>query len=317
MVEAYETLADHEKRVAYDLECRRTDNIRQTQQAAERRETQAKAEGRQKKASKYDTREQKEDEKRYKQLVEHRSRFREQIDKVKEEIRQCESDLQSLQKEDDKAARQEARQGGWWSSLSYSFVGKSKEKEDEKERREIGRLQRAAHRHVIEKELNQEKSRLRNLGDGWEILVGEISIIRERLDAWARAERKEEEQLGKDEVRTPSEEENIRQQWGAWEEMARRAEGRQRAYRETKSTRRESRERFQSTWAYTNNTPPSTTRPHRTNCRHRRYWPRTAGMHQCENCQTTQRHFAFQCPECDMIACANCRQSLRGRAWGN
>ena len=47
-------------------------------------------------------------------------------------------------------------------------------------------------------------------------------------------------------------------------------------------------------------------------CRHDKFWPKVEGKHLCSNCQTVQRRFAFQCPSCKMIACANCRQTLRG-----
>ena len=49
-----------------------------------------------------------------------------------------------------------------------------------------------------------------------------------------------------------------------------------------------------------------------TACGHRAFWPKLEGSHLCSNCQTIQRRFAFQCPGCKMVACADCRQILRG-----
>lgn len=48
------------------------------------------------------------------------------------------------------------------------------------------------------------------------------------------------------------------------------------------------------------------------NCRHEKFWPKVEGRQQCNNCSVFQNRFALQCPGCGMIACANCRQNLRG-----
>lgn len=47
-------------------------------------------------------------------------------------------------------------------------------------------------------------------------------------------------------------------------------------------------------------------------CRHNAFWPKIEGGFTCSNCRSPQRHFAFKCPGCAMIACASCRQTLRG-----
>ena len=47
-------------------------------------------------------------------------------------------------------------------------------------------------------------------------------------------------------------------------------------------------------------------------CGHDRFWPKVEGIQQCGKCHAVQRRFAFQCPGCKLVACASCRQSLRG-----
>lgn len=47
-------------------------------------------------------------------------------------------------------------------------------------------------------------------------------------------------------------------------------------------------------------------------CKHEWFWPRVMGSQQCQNCNLIQNRFAFQCPGCRMMACASCRQVLRG-----
>lgn len=47
-------------------------------------------------------------------------------------------------------------------------------------------------------------------------------------------------------------------------------------------------------------------------CKHERYWLSVMGRQQCQNCNLIQNRFAFLCPSCRMMACASCRQMLRG-----
>lgn len=47
-------------------------------------------------------------------------------------------------------------------------------------------------------------------------------------------------------------------------------------------------------------------------CTHDAFWPKIQGAPLCNSCNHVQRRFAFQCPDCNMIACARCRQKLRG-----
>ncbi|KAL6876799.1 DnaJ domain-containing protein [Trichoderma novae-zelandiae] len=48
-------------------------------------------------------------------------------------------------------------------------------------------------------------------------------------------------------------------------------------------------------------------------CLHRSWWAKEEGRHDCERCFDTTRRFAFRCPNCRMVACAPCRDSLKGR----
>lgn len=47
-------------------------------------------------------------------------------------------------------------------------------------------------------------------------------------------------------------------------------------------------------------------------CRHDESWIKLRGTHRCSRCLTVQRRFAFRCPDCNIIACANCMLALRG-----
>lgn len=330
MVAAYEILGDPEKRKAYDLKCGRAGNIQQTKQATEKRETEA-TERRREKAAEYSP---KEDKERLTRLDGHRRSYEEKINEAKQKLEQSRESLKKLQKQDDEAIQQAARYDGWWSSLSSYFLGKPQDQEEQKKRQETERLRRVAHRRVVENSAKQEEARLQSFKDGRKDVEEKMGAIKKKMEAEARAQRmKEEEQLRKkEEANKRAEEERTRQRWAEWtesQEAARRAgeaarrkaraeaQARAKAQEEAEAARmaRERQERFRSSWASPN--VGSTTSSYRTNCRHGKFWPRIAGSHLCENCQTTQRHFAFQCPGCQKIACANCRQILRDQAWGN
>ncbi|KAH6603584.1 DnaJ-domain-containing protein [Trichoderma cornu-damae] len=49
-------------------------------------------------------------------------------------------------------------------------------------------------------------------------------------------------------------------------------------------------------------------------CLHRSWWNQEEGSHTCERCSTTTSRYAFRCPGCHMVACAGCRNILKGRA---
>lgn len=46
-------------------------------------------------------------------------------------------------------------------------------------------------------------------------------------------------------------------------------------------------------------------------CRHRGWWNRKQEAGVCQHCKRWQRQFFFQCPGCQMQACANCRATLK------
>ncbi|KAI9668485.1 MAG: hypothetical protein M1829_005363 [Trizodia sp. TS-e1964] len=49
----------------------------------------------------------------------------------------------------------------------------------------------------------------------------------------------------------------------------------------------------------------------RSSCSHARFWTKTYDSLQCSRCNRVQRYYAFQCPECSIVACASCREVLK------
>lgn len=48
-----------------------------------------------------------------------------------------------------------------------------------------------------------------------------------------------------------------------------------------------------------------------TSCRHKRWWTYETGSHICGRCQYETSHFAFRCPKCRMLSCADCLDILK------
>ncbi|KAM0246279.1 hypothetical protein ACHAQJ_010282 [Trichoderma viride] len=48
-------------------------------------------------------------------------------------------------------------------------------------------------------------------------------------------------------------------------------------------------------------------------CLHKSWWDKEEGKHECERCLVTTSRFTFRCPSCRMVACADCRNTLKGQ----
>ncbi|KAL1800734.1 hypothetical protein ACET3X_001076 [Alternaria dauci] len=85
--------------------------------------------------------------------------------------------------------------------------------------------------------------------------------------------------------------------WKAYEEEAERV--RQERVRKQAADREERSKRFneRNTWS--------------ANCNHKRWWNKVEGHHICAHCTRPLFKFAEQCPGCNTIACASCRQILK------
>lgn len=46
-------------------------------------------------------------------------------------------------------------------------------------------------------------------------------------------------------------------------------------------------------------------------CLHGGWWPKIMGQFVCERCSSRTHRFAFRCPSCSVVACANCRNAMK------
>lgn len=259
-------------------------------------------------------------------------------------VRRLVADLKGLQDQDDEGLRKEEERNSWWTYMASTIYSKPKETDLQKQERENKCLQRLASRSIKEAELTQRKAKLQSLQHALQNVNSEIAAVKKkeadevRVQAAKRQEhlRKEEEEAKR--RRYEEEVGETRTRWAKEQEeraaqAAKEAREAQERVRKASDERRKveaeehrvaeaarnAQDRRRGTFQPETPSYRAASRASassETTCRHNKFWTKIEGSHLCSNCHSTQRHFAFQCPGCGKIACANCRQSLRGEKSG-
>ena len=333
------------KRHAYDLRWPGIRDSLKTRQESEKRQAEA-AQAEKKFAAK-----QKEEDAarqgRLRDLESARWRSSLVISGLEREVGNLKTELKRLKDLDDEDIRREKERNGWWAFLASPIYGREVDTEENKVERERGRLNRVASRSIKGSELAEKEGRVRKLKDALRDVDGRIAAERKKVDdekrrveEEARAMRMKMEQEVRDREMKEARERIVRAQkeWAerAAREMreaqaAREAQERARMAAEAERRRKEAEQLAQAkeraeeaarkakklqdkmaakTAREARNRSGTTAK--NSSCRHERYWTRIEGRQVCGNCSAVQSRFAFQCPGCKMMACANCRQSLRG-----
>ena len=261
-------------------------------------------------------------------------------------------EIARLQGLDDEDLRKEKERNSWMTYLLSPIYGRIQETEEEKQYREVERLQRVASRSIKEKELAREEGQLQRFKDLLKRTNDKIDAENkrkndERREAEARqraAEVKKQAEQRATEAKKQAEFEKLQselkraEQERRWAEMLRRQQEADQIAREQREQRereeaaawealkkvleterkakaaKEEEQRHQESFPK----PPRYGTGHMDNtvrtpsCNHKKFWQRINGAQACSHCHQHQRRFVFQCPDCKMRACANCRQSLRG-----
>ncbi|KAL8725738.1 MAG: hypothetical protein Q9181_006301 [Wetmoreana brouardii] len=245
-------------------------------------------------------------------------------------IRKLATDLNHLQDKDDEQLREERQRDSWWTYITSPIYGKlAKETEEQKQQQEFDRIQRLSTRRIKENDLVRQAGSVQTLKDKLQDVKGKIATVKEKNEEVAQArEAKKQERIRKDqEAKRQAEHQEARErlakmraEWAQRKmegavraaKQAREAQEAQEAWeaderirhdqaaRETQQTRhRERRARLTRASAHptgNNRSKPATTVrssvPKKIICQHNAFWPK--------------------CPGCKMIACAKCRQNLRG-----
>ena len=312
----------------------------QAQHESDRRQAEA-AEKEKRRVAEEKAKKQKEDDARQERLRTFalaKSKYDNEIFELGRVVRKLTADLKRLQDQDDEDMRKERERNGWFAYLTRPLYGKNDETDEQKQERETKRIHRLASKSIKGSELHEKEAKIHTLQMALQNVNSNIAAEkkkeedeRKRLDDEARARRLRMEQEERDRwlqercermakaqkeaseraAREAREAEAARKAQEAQErewmaaaaaERRRREEERAQAMREAEETARRARK----TW--NNRSEPR----NKGICRHDRFWPRIEGSQLCGKCHELQRRFAFQCPGCRIIACANCRQTLRG-----
>ena len=315
------------------------DSLR-TQQEKNKRQAEA-AQAERKSASEARTKKEKEDnarQERLRILESVKSRYDSDIFELSRAVRKLEADLKRFQDQDDEDIRQEKARNSWWAYLASPVYGKVNETDEQKQARETARLHRLASKSIKGSELDREKAKLQRLQNALQDVNVKIAVekkkeedekrkledeararkqkmeqeerirmMREMRERAAKAQKERDEQAAKEArkaqaAREAQEAQERVRMAAAAERRRKEAEERAEAMRAAEEAARKARKTWDK-WAE---------RSTKSTCRHDRFWPKVEGRQLCSNCYAVQRRFAFQCPGCQMVACANCRQNLRG-----
>jgi hypothetical protein len=260
-------------------------------------------------------------------------------------------ELKNIQILEEKALTEERARNSWLTYAFSSVFGAAKEPEVAKQERDMQHLQRLASKTIKEKELSRKEDKLKewnNLFSGVEkAIAAEISSSQERVRRAARekeeARRQEElkawkkqheEFLERERANRAAAKARAAKEHAAAEALRRAAEEqrkkeeearRQREVKEAEERRKAIAEMLrkmssapEATIPRQNGTRAKAARATRatpsssTPCQHKGWWDKVEhGSLRCGNCDETKRRFVFQCPDCQMRACAECRISLK------
>ena len=341
---AYDTIKDPEKRRAYDIRWAGIRDSLRAQHESDRRQAEA-TEAEKGRAAEERAKKQREDDARHERLRSlelFKSRYDNDIFEVSRMVRKLTADLKRLQAQDDEDLRKERERNGWWAYLASPLYGKVNETDEQKRARETKRLHRLASKSIKESELHEKEAKLQKLQDALQSVNSKIAAEKKKVEdeAWAQtrardlrmeqearnralkerrermakakkeqAEREAKEARQAQAAREAQEAQERVQKAAAAERRRREAEERAQAMRE------EAARKARNDWSEP--APPlysfsAASGSRKSTCRHAEFWPKVEGRHLCSNCRTVQRRFAFQCPSCRILACASCRQTLRG-----
>ena len=346
---AYDTMSDPAKRRSYDTIWTGIRDRLRAKKESDRREADA-AEAEKKRATEDKAKKQKEDDaqqERLRRLNVTKSRYDSDIFEVSRVVKKLTADLKRLQDQDDEDSRKERERNSWWAYMTSPIYGKVDETEEQKQARESARLHRLASKSIKGSELRDKEAKLKRLQSALQDVNSQIAVekqkaeyaasaqVRERKarmeqEARDRAQQEMRERLAKArkenaeraakeareaqaarEAREAQEREWKATMAAAAERRSREAEKRRRAIRAAEEAARKAKEAqaeeskpAPSFSGFFDSTDSA--------CQHRKFWAKVEGRHLCSNCLVVQRRFAYKCPGCKKIACASCRQTLRG-----
>jgi hypothetical protein len=267
-------------------------------------------------------------EKELKDLQDKKTKLEQELFESQRVLARNQESLNRLQYEADKDAREEAAKNGWFEYIASTLMRKPAETPEEKEVRQRRGIDRQAAQRIKREETNRHKVNINRLWTQISSIETEISRVQgtksyeeqqERRRQQEAIRREQMERWRKEAEKAKAEEERRREEQRKSEERQKAEAGRRRkeaekAKAEEERRREEQRknEERQKSEAGRRRRAERTAKPSPISCSHRYWWDRVEGRHTCSRCQQKRFHFAFKCPGCQMIACTECRDALKG-----
>lgn len=281
-----------------------------------------------------------------KRWISESNRYQDEILQVNRRIKRLAADIARLRAIDDEEVKKEKEKNSWWAYLSSPIYGRVQETEEEKRNREVERLQRVASKSIKNNELANEEAKLQRWKDFLKRTNDKINAEYKKRDDEAReaaAKKQAEFQKQQEEARQAEQEKRRAEMRKRQQEVERVAkaqrEKREREEKEAARAAEEAKLKWEKQCQEERTKMAEERRKEdledaklarqgknrlrnghivdipgirRTSCQHDKFWPKVDGGQVCSHCHRYQHKFVFRCPDCRMVACASCRQSLRG-----
>jgi hypothetical protein len=215
--------------------------------------------------------------------------------KLHGEIAGLEQDIKNIEGE-------QSGKATWWGYVTSVLQGHQKT-EEQRIKRDNDRLQKIAARSIRDSKAQRQIAAVRDLEKAINaihrsITSAELEILREESREEREKRRMEEERLRQETSRRMAEElkkqqERQAQQANRGHRYPSREQG---ADGSRKSGQSEGKQNFHD----------------KRTCHHQGWWSRIDGRISCSRCLSVTQKFIFQCPGCGKLACASCRDTIKG-----
>ncbi|KAL2827472.1 hypothetical protein BJY01DRAFT_261902 [Aspergillus pseudoustus] len=247
-------------------------------------------------------------------------------------------EIASLDQEIENIEREKSGKATWWGFFTSILQG-HQETEEERIKRDNDRLQKVAARSIRESNVQREMAVVRGLENAINAIHSSITSAEFKIFTEKRREereeqekrRLEEERLRQEVNRRMAEEFKKRQERQAQQAEKRRMEEerlRQEANRRMAEELKKQRERqaqqanrehrYPSREQGVNGSRNSGQSEGKQNfrdeetCHHQAWWSQIDVPASCSRCSSITRKFIFKCPGCGKLACAPCRDTIKG-----
>jgi hypothetical protein len=216
--------------------------------------------------------------------------------------------IASLDQDIKNIEREESGKATWWGYFTSILQG-PQETEEARIKRDNDRLRKIAARRIRDSEVQREIAAVRDLENAINSTHSSITSaeFKIRTDKY-REEREEREEQEKRRM----EEERLRQEVNRRMAEELRKQQEKQAQQANKGYKYPSQEQGASRSRNSVQSEGKQNFHEKETCRHQGWWIQIDVSTPCSRCSSVTRKFIFQCPGCGKLACASCREAIKG-----